>query len=133
MNKDKGPRARRKSFLGEVLPSSQIPASYGLLKTTSSLKRCSELEKTMQSGSGLRLTFDGSTFPPKESWLKSGLVERQMLSSDMVWNQRLMVLTSDAIYFSKEGSVIVLDKFELQSVAFVGKVEPLFSTKVTNT
>ena len=66
-----------------------------------------------------------SKLPPSDQWLRSGIVERQTVSSDMVWLPRLMILTEKDLIFAKEGSDIVLDRLALQNVTFVGKVPVL--------
>ena len=45
-----------------------------------------------------------------------------MVSTDTLWLPRLMILTSDAIIFTKAGVDVVLDRFPLTNVTFVGKV-----------
>ena len=75
------------------------------------------------TGSGMRKVLGAfSSIPPKQSWLRSGIVERQMVSTDTLWLPRLMILTSDAIIFTKAGVDVVLDRFPLTNVTFVGKV-----------
>ena len=76
-----------------------------------------------KTSSGLRKVLGAfATIPPNDLWLRSGIVERQTVSTDMHWLPRLMILTSDAIIFAKEGSDVILDKLPLKNVSFVGKV-----------
>jgi hypothetical protein len=63
-----------------------------------------------------------SKLPPEDKWLRSGVVERQTMSSDTLWLPRLMILTEDDIIFAKEGTDLVLDQFALKYVTFIGKV-----------
>ena len=65
-----------------------------------------------------------SSLPPSNQWLRSGIVERQTVSSDMVWLPRLMILTEHDFIFAKEGTDIVLDRLALKNVTFIGKVVP---------
>ena len=65
-----------------------------------------------------------SRLPPSNQWLRSGIVERQTVSSDMVWLPRLMILTEHDFIFAKEGTDIVLDRLALKNVTFIGKVVP---------
>ena len=60
--------------------------------------------------------------PISSHWSRSGVVERQTVSTEMQWQPRLMVLTSTDIFFSKPDSDAILDKLPLQNIAFIGKV-----------
>ena len=61
--------------------------------------------------------------PLSSRWIRSSLVERQTVSTDVQWQPRLMVLTDTDIYFAKPDSDIVLDKLPLRNVTFFGKVD----------
>jgi hypothetical protein len=97
-------------------PATRTPSSTPLTQTRSMIS----LHKT---ASGLRKVLGAfATLPPKETWIRSELVERQTVSTDRVWLPRLMILTSDAVIFAKEGSEIILDRFPLKNIIFIGKV-----------
>jgi hypothetical protein len=64
-----------------------------------------------------------SRLPLSSRWIRSGVVERQTVSTDVQWQPRLMVLTENDIFFAKPESDVVLDKLSLSQVAFVGKVD----------
>lgn len=94
-------------------PVAFSPKSLGGNSLTIAFKRAASIGTVLNAFSKL---------PPKESWLRSGIVERQTVSSDMVWLPRLMVLTDESLFFAKEGSDIILDRLSLQNVTFIGKV-----------
>jgi hypothetical protein len=132
-------RERRTSLLFDATDFSELtaretpprhPASFsqlpkGLASTGSFTNRLASfsgsfaVKRTASVGAVLNAF---SKLPPEEQWLKSGIVERQTVSSDMVWLPRLMVLTESDIIFAKEGSDIILDRLALQNVTFIGKV-----------
>ncbi len=60
--------------------------------------------------------------PPESSWLRSGIVERQTSIADAVWQPRLIVLTNEAVLFSKPESDAVVDRLPLLNITFVGQV-----------
>ena len=97
------------------IPSSPKSINYGIF----SINRTSS--GPSRTGSGLVLGSN-ATIPSRETWLRSGNVERQTVSTDMLWLPRLIILTSDSVIFSKEGSDVILDKFPLQNIVYVGKV-----------
>lgn len=61
--------------------------------------------------------------PLSSRWIRSSVVERQTVSTDVQWQPRLMVLTENDIFFAKPGSDVILDKLPLWHVTFVGKVD----------
>ena len=75
------------------------------------------------SGSSVRNPEIFARLPPKSKWTHSGLVERQTVSTDVSWQSRMMVMTTDTIYFAKPDSDLVLDQFALKLVSFIGKVD----------
>jgi hypothetical protein len=84
-----------------------------------------------RTDSGLRRVLGAfGTIPSQETWLKSGIVERQTVSTDMRWLPRLMILTSDAIMFVKEGSDVILDHFPLKNIMFLGKASRTFYVSI---
>ncbi len=100
-------------------PATRTPSSAPLTQTCSMIS----LNKT---ASGLRKVLGAfATLPAKETWLRSELVERQTVSTDRVWLPRLMILTSDAVIFAKEGSDVILDRLPLKNIIFIGKVRLL--------
>lgn len=118
---------RRRSLL---LPSANADVSspksvnYGIFipQQASKMTRNSSITFGRADSSMRKVLGAFGTIPTQETWLKSGIVERQTVSTDMLWLPRLMILTSDAIVFAKEGSEVVLDRFPLKNVTFVGKV-----------
>ena len=61
--------------------------------------------------------------PSSSGWIRSCIVERQTVSTDVQWQPRLMVLTESNILFAKPDSDVVLDKLSLKNVTFVGQVD----------
>ena len=90
-----------------------ISKTLGAFPSPKSMKRATSVGTVLNAFSKL---------PPTDQWLRSGIVERQTVSSDMVWLPRLMVLTEGDLIFAKEGSDIVLDRLALQHITFIGKV-----------
>ena len=64
-----------------------------------------------------------STLPPREHWLKVGLVERRTVHANVIWRERQMILTKDAIYFARPNSDIVVDKISISEIISVGRVD----------
>ena len=64
-----------------------------------------------------------SRLPPQEVWLRHGVVERQTVANDITWQQRLMVLTSKDILFTRPDTDIVVDRLPIKEIKFVGKVD----------
>ncbi len=97
-------------------PATRTASSAPLTQTCSMIA----LNKT---ASGLRKVLGAfATLPPQETWLRSELVERQTVSTERVWLPRMMILTQDAVIFAKEGSDVILDRFPLKNIIFIGKV-----------
>jgi hypothetical protein len=64
-----------------------------------------------------------STLPPRELWLKRGLVERRTVHANVIWRERQMILTKDSIYFARPDSDIVVDKVSIEEIVSVVKVD----------
>jgi hypothetical protein len=64
-----------------------------------------------------------SKLPAQKLWLRSGIVERQTSATDFVWQQRMMILTEEAVIFSKLETDAVVDRLPLRNITFVGKVD----------
>ena len=61
--------------------------------------------------------------PSSSRWLRSSIVERQTVSTDISWQSRLMVLTSEDVYFAKPDSDLVVDRLPLRCISFISKVD----------
>ena len=66
---------------------------------------------------------DVSRIPSEEQFIRSGLIERLTLSSDVAWLPRLMILTADEILFCLVDSNIVVERFPVASITFAAQVE----------
>ena len=64
-----------------------------------------------------------STLPARETWLKTGVVERRTVHANVVWRERQMIATEDNIYFARPDSDVVVDKLSIQDIVSVGKVD----------
>ena len=116
----------------EMAPSAQSESSFKLFSPRIADSFKFFLPRTTDSFKNKQISLTGATsnlqqvlgafakVPSMELWLKSGIVERQTVSADMQWLPRLMILTSDAVLFAKEGSDVILDKLPLKNIAFVG-------------
>ena len=128
MQKTSGPgRGRRSSLLFEGAEFSELtrdvpaqnPSAFSSFKALSGFSQSFSLKRSNSDGKVLNAF---SRLPPQDQWLRSGIVERQTVSSDMVWLPRLMILTEQDLLFAKEGTDIVLDRLALNNITFIGKV-----------
>ena len=123
-------RERRRSLLFEATEFSELTAkespqltpAFPNLRAISAFSHSFSFKRTASVADGKVLNAF-SRLPPTDQWLRSGIVERQTVSSDMVWLPRLMILTNQDLIFAKEGTDIVLDRLALKNVTFIGKVE----------
>ena len=110
----------------EIVSSIQNDSSFKLFspRNTDSFKN-KQISLTRANSSLQQVLGTFAKVPSMELWLKSGIVERQTVSADLQWLPRLMILTSDAVLFAKEGSDVILDKLPLLNITFVGKVRKI--------
>jgi hypothetical protein len=66
-----------------------------------------------------------STLPPKDTWLKRGVVERRTVHANVIWRERQMILTNEKIYFARPDSDLVVDKISIRDIVSVGRVDNL--------
>ncbi len=119
-------RERRRSLLFDATEFTEISSSPPSTLTLPKSSYASfSLKRTGSSVVKVLSAF--SKLPPEEKWLRSGVVERQTMSSDTLWLPRLMILTEDDIIFAREGTDLVLDQLALKNVTFINKVECLKS------
>jgi hypothetical protein len=89
-----------------------------------------EVDNFSQSKSFLQVSFLRreensllSTLPPRESWLKRGVVERRTVHANVIWRERQMILTKDAIYFARPDSDVVVDRVSIEEIVSVVRVD----------
>ncbi len=128
-----GGRERRRSLLFDATEFTELTSRPGELREIQSTQSVPTQPKLSFSPS-FSLKRSGSIavknvlsafskLPPQDTWLRSGVVERQTVSSDTLWLPRLMILTEDDIIFAKEDTDLVLDQLALKNVTFIGKVQ----------
>ena len=64
-----------------------------------------------------------TTLPPKDTWLRDGVVERRTVHANVVWRERQMILTHDNICFARPDCDIIVDKILIKDMVSVGKVD----------
>ncbi len=120
-----GGRERRKSILFDAtefteLTSREVPSIQSVQNIPKNAFTSFALKRTGSSVVKVLSAF--AKLPPVDKWLRSGVVERQTMSSDTLWLPRLMILTEDDIFFAREGTDLVLDQLALKNVTFISKV-----------